>query len=103
VLAVGVPLVGTVDRKNGISGGLHGFQTPQHATADTHALYKAKLEQIAWSSRDAACGHIGDHLGGTRTGYVRERIAPLAWARRPETKVAAAQEVPLTAVAAARN
>lgn len=103
VLAIGVPLVGTVDRKNGISGGLHGFQTPEHATADTHVLYKAKLEQITWSSRDAAWGHIGDHLGGTRPGYVRERIAPLAWAKRPEMKVAAAQEAPVTAVVVAQN
>jgi hypothetical protein len=103
VLAIGVPLVGTVDRKNGISGGLNGFQVPEHAPADIHVLYKAKLEQIAWSSRDAAWGHIGDHLGGTRPGYVRERIAPLAWAKRAETKVAATQEAPVTAVAAAKN
>lgn len=103
VLAVFVPLVGTVDRKNGISGGLHGFQPPDNADERTKALYEARLEQIRWQSRDAIYGHIGDHLGGTRPAFVRQYIAPLTWARKPETKVATAQEAGMTAVTVARN
>ena len=82
VLALLVPIVGTVDRINGISGGLHGFSLPDETDGQTKSLYDSKLAQIAWQAKDTACGHIGNHLGATQPAYVSERIAPLV--RGPE-------------------
>ena len=77
VLALLVPVFGTVDRINGVSGGLRGFGLPDTADERAKAVYKSKLEQIGWGSKDAAYGHIGGHLGATRPAYVGARIAPL--------------------------
>lgn len=77
VLALLVPVFGTVDRINGVSGGLHGFSPPDKADERTMAVYESKLEQIRWESKDAVYGHIGGHLGATRPAYVSARIAPL--------------------------
>ena len=89
VLAVGVPLTGTVDRTPGPSAGLHGFQPPARAGEDTLGLYDYRLSQVGWTAKDAALGHLGDHLGGTQPAYVRERIANLTWARQPAAPPAA--------------
>ena len=83
VLAILVPAAGTVDRKNGASGGLNGFQPPEGADDSTRALYTDKLLQVGWKASDMTLGHGGDHLGGTQAAYVRETIASLAWARKP--------------------
>jgi len=88
ILSVGVLLTGTVDRGGGISGGLHGFIIPTSAGEESLGLYDGRLEQVGWTSDDAALGHLGDHLGGTQPAFVRERIAPLTWARPPAVTVA---------------
>jgi len=97
VLAILVPAAGTVDRKNGASGGLNGFQPPEGADDQTRALYTDKLLQVGWKASDMALGHGGDHLGGTQPAYVRETIASLAWARKP------AEAAPSGELAAARQ
>jgi len=75
VLALLVPLTGTVDRNSGDSGGLHGFRPPENADGQTKVLYEAKLLQTAWEPKDRAYGHDGDHLGGTQPAFVRECVA----------------------------
>jgi len=85
VLALLVPVFGTVDRINGVSGGLGGFSPPDKADGRTKAVYESKLEQIGWESEDAVYGHIGGHLGATQPAYVSARIAPLLNRGAPAT------------------
>jgi len=100
VLGVLVAATGTVDRAGGDSGGLHGFRPPEDDGGERLALYRDRLAEVGWRPSDAACGHGGDHLGGTNPAYVRERIASLAWARPPGEQPPA-REAAATAVAAA--
>jgi hypothetical protein len=99
VLALGVPLAGTVDRRGGASGGLVGFKPPGEAGL----LYQAKLMQVAWESKDAAYGHLGDHLGGTQPGYICQYVAAKAWARDPEAPPPAAAPEPAAVEVAAAD
>ena len=90
VLGLLVPIFGTVDRRNGAAGGLHGFCLPAGADDRTQSLYKARLQQVAWTSEHAAYGHIGGHLGGTSSAFVCEYIAPIlrSGEERPTPQVA---------------
>ncbi len=83
ILAMGVPLTGTVDRSGGISGGLARFVLPDDADAATRALYEECLVQHGWTPGDMLLGHLGDHLGATSPSFVRERIAPIVWGNVP--------------------
>jgi len=76
VLGCLVPVFGTVDRINGLSGGLHGFEPPAEADAHTRGVYEAKLVHVAWERGDEAFGHDGGHLGATSVRYVANRIGP---------------------------
>jgi len=79
VLGVMVPAAGTVDRAAGLAGGLRGFRAPSGA----EPLYGERLQQVGWSTEDSRWGHVGSHMGATQPPYVREYMAPLAWARKP--------------------
>jgi hypothetical protein len=87
-LSAGVTITGTVDRSGNVAGGLFGFSPPEGASQPTQQLYKDKLVQIGWGPGDVLLGHMGDHLGATRSGFVRERIAPLVLGRSPDDKPA---------------
>jgi len=88
ILSAGVTLTGTVDRGGNVAGGLFGFGPPEGASESTQRLYKDKLAQIGWGPGDVLLGHVGDHLGATRSGFVRERIAPLLLGTKPDDKAA---------------
>jgi len=77
VLGLLVPLCGTVDRINGLSGGLRGFEPPDDADDGIKGLYEQKLRQTGWEPTDVASGNGGGHLGATDPGFVSERIVPL--------------------------
>lgn len=88
ILSAGVTITGTVDRSGNVAGGLFGFSAPEGATEATRRLYKDRLVQTGWGPGDVLLGHVGDHLGATRSGFVRERIAPLILGRKPAAKPA---------------
>jgi len=77
VLSLGVTWAGTVDRNGGLAGGLVGFSPPGDASEETRRLYKEKLHEIGWWPGDTVYGHVGDHLGATRPGYVKAKVAPI--------------------------
>ncbi len=85
VLTLGVTLAGTVDRGGGIGGGLVGFSPPDGASEATKQLYQEKLKQFSWNPSEVLLGHLGNHLGATRSTFVRVRIAPLILGKEPET------------------
>jgi len=84
VLSAGVGITGTVDRSGNAAGGLFGFTPPENAAAVAKQLYKDKLVHIAWRPGDILLGNPGDHLGPTRSAFVRDRIAPIVLGRPPE-------------------
>jgi hypothetical protein len=96
VLALGVPATGTVDRGGPVSGGLAGFKPHSEGDDEARILYESQLVQVGWESKDAAYGHLGDHLGGTQPAYIRQYVAALAWARAPEPE----RPLPVPVVAA---
>lgn len=95
VLSLGVTWTGTVDRNGGLAGGLVGFSPRDGASEETRRLYKEKLHEISWWPGDAVLGHLGDHLGATSPGYVKEKVAPIVLGKEPP---APPQEAPLEAV-----
>jgi len=103
VLAVLVPVTGTVDRNGGDSGGLHGFRPPVNADDQTKALYEAKLLQVAWEPKDRAYGHDGDHLGGTQPAFVRECVASVVCPPSPQEEPSNDAAAALVVAAAGPN
>ncbi len=83
VLSLGVTWAGTVDRNGGLAGGLVGFGPPSDASEETRRLYKEKLHEISWWPGDTVYGHVGDHLGATRSGYVKAKVAPIVLGEEP--------------------
>ena len=83
VLSLGVTWAGTVDRNGGLAAGLVGFSIPANASDETRRLYHEKLHEIGWWPGDAVLGHIGDHLGATSPGYVKEKVAPIVLGQEP--------------------
>lgn len=77
VLGVGTPVAGAVDGSKEPAGGQVGFELPPAADDETKRLYAERLVQHAWKPGDIVQGNAGDHLGATRAGFVRYRIAPI--------------------------
>ena len=77
VLGVGVTFAGTVDRRQGPSGGMVGFKPPEDSNEHTRDLYKRKFTQHPWRPADVFRGHIGGHHGASNPAFVSKRIAPL--------------------------
>ena len=77
VLGVGVGLAGTVDRGHGVSAGLGGFALPKGASETTRRLYKEKLVEMPWNPAYVIFGHLGDHLGASSAGFVKQYMAPI--------------------------
>lgn len=77
VLGVGVALAGTVDRGGGLSAGLAGFSVPKDASPLTQRLYEEKLVEMPYNPAYAIFGNLGDHLGATSPGFVKQFMAPI--------------------------
>jgi hypothetical protein len=90
VLSAGVMAAGTVDRGGMAAGGLFGFSPPEGASEAVQQMYKDKLIQISWGPGDILLTNPGDHLGPTRSTFVRERVAPLVLGLAPGEKPAKA-------------
>ena len=73
ILGVGTHIFGTVDRVNGLSAGLVGFQRPKSALEE-HYL---KLRQIKWSPAMAPTGNLGGHVGPDSPEFLRKYVVPL--------------------------
>ncbi len=83
VVSAAAAAVRTVDGRHTTAAGFGGFQMPEGADDLTRALYAARLLQIAWEPGDVLQGNVGDHLGPTRTRYVKRHVAPLISGGRP--------------------
>jgi len=79
VLAFLVPIAGTADRSNSPSAGLHGFQMPDRASAETRAQY-AKVAYIRWRPEFEKAGDTGGHTDTVKAPFVQQYIAPLVMA-----------------------
>ena len=77
MMSLGTTLVGTMDRRHALGGGLNGFSPPDNADQYTKELYKSTLTQRGWQPTDIFQGHIGGHLGASNPAFVRKHIAPL--------------------------
>jgi pimeloyl-ACP methyl ester carboxylesterase len=81
VLGAGTRALGTMDRVQSESAGLHGFVRPEDADV---ALYERRLEQVAYDAQWVRLGNIGDHIGCMMRPFVREIVAPRLLAVRKE-------------------
>jgi pimeloyl-ACP methyl ester carboxylesterase len=84
VLAVAVPLAGTVDQEGAVAGGLVGFRPHDGSDDAAIALYRDKLVQHMWWPGDAILGNPGDHLGTTNPLFIRAHLVPII--RGPDAK-----------------
>ena len=77
ILGVGVGVAGTVDRGTGVSAGIGGFALPKGAGEATRRLYKDNLVEMPWNPAYIIFGHVGDHLGASSSGFVKQFMAPV--------------------------
>jgi pimeloyl-ACP methyl ester carboxylesterase len=86
VLADLAPAFGTADRKHVGTriAGLHGFDVPAGASAETRRLY-AKIIQLAWDPALDEYGDYGGHTDTAKPGFVQHVIAPLVIREGPRT------------------
>ncbi len=76
-LVVGTSIFGTIDRRFGPAAGAVGFETPEGLSENAARLYEKKLTQIAFEQSMAVDGHVGQHNGWTRCGFVARWLAPI--------------------------
>ena len=74
---LGTTIFGSVDRTHGPAAGAVGFQTPDQRADEAHALYEARLRQVAWSPRLAEFGADGSHTGWATRRFARQYLAPI--------------------------
>lgn len=75
-LDAGTRVAGTIDRSHTSAAGSVGFRRPSALENGDRAVYD-KLHQIAWQPEMRWSGHLGDHFGWTKPGFVRRYLAPL--------------------------
>jgi pimeloyl-ACP methyl ester carboxylesterase len=85
ILGAGTSVFGTIDRKNGVSAGLVGFQTPLSiSTSQEITFVYDRLRQIRWSPRMAATGNFGGHFGPDSPFFLRRYVLPLLTIELPK-------------------
>jgi pimeloyl-ACP methyl ester carboxylesterase len=76
-LGLGTVVLGTIDGRHQVCGGLLGFQQPGDLSAENRALYERKLHQVGYSVKMARAFHLGGHFGCVNRVFVSEYLAPL--------------------------
>lgn len=76
ILGLGTTIVGTVDRRHGVSAGATGFVVPEFFDDDAKRLYARKLHQVRWEPSMLARGNPGTHGGWATRRFAREVLAP---------------------------
>ena len=74
---------GTADRTDAPGAGIHGFVLPPGATAETQALYRAKIRTTPWTEQMKADGDHGKHFDNVKPEFVRDYVAPYLTRRQP--------------------
>jgi pimeloyl-ACP methyl ester carboxylesterase len=68
---------GTMEGRHTIGAGGVGFKTPADLTGEDRKRYEEMLVQHAYTFDMAAEGHLSDHFGWTKSGFIRRWVAPL--------------------------
>lgn len=77
LLGIGTMLLGTIDRKYGLSAGNTGFEFPRDADASVKQLYQERLIQHRFTPDMIRHWNLGGHFGCVNRVFVHDRIAPL--------------------------
>jgi hypothetical protein len=77
ILGIGTRVFGTADRVRTVGAGLVGFRIPAPGAEPHRTRQYAKLNQIRWTARMAACGYLGGHFGSDSPIFLRKYVLPL--------------------------
>jgi pimeloyl-ACP methyl ester carboxylesterase len=81
-LGAGTWIMGTIDGKHTAAAGQKGFAIPLWLDREGGQLY-SRLYQVAYSSKMAETGHLGNHTGWANRRFVAEYLASLINSQRP--------------------
>jgi hypothetical protein len=95
LLKLGTSLFGSIDRSRGPAAGAVGFEAPEKWTAESRALYEARLRQIPWRPEMEAFGTDGSHLGWAHRDFARKFLAPIVVQNEARRVVQRQQRPPL--------
>lgn len=73
-----VPILGTVDRRNGsMVAGATGARLPWGAVPETRQAYQQKVQNIRWHTSEIEGPVKLYHAGTTDRGFIRDMVAPI--------------------------